>query len=290
MILIYRRKIMKKASFLILMMVLSFSATTQESIINPPDAWYAFAFEYETGYTKLLHHTIQFGESGTNFNLITQGGQEILFPFTRLAADIILWKRHTLSFLYQPLTIETETRLFEPVTIDDITFAADQGLLIKYGFPFWRLTYRYNFIENDRFTLGAGLALQLRNASIVFQPQDGTDITVNQNLGPVPALSFYTRYDFPFGLFLALEATGLYASSAFINGADFEFEGSILDASLRTGFRLQRGIEAFISTRFLGGSAKGTSEYETDYWTQGASGYTSNYLATLILSLGVRVN
>lgn len=63
------------------------------------------------------------------------------------------------------------------------------------------------------------------------------------------------------GLFMGFEATSLYASSKFKHGADFEFEGSIMDAPPRAGAQVDERAEAFINVRFLGGSAKGTSEY-----------------------------
>ena len=81
----------------------------------------------------------------------------------------------------------------------------------------------------------------------------------------------------------------MYASSAFINGADFEFEGSILDASLRAGYRLKYGMDIFMNLRFLGGSAAGVSEYEYENWTDSVEKATANYLATTSLTLGLTV-
>jgi ABC-type transport system involved in multi-copper enzyme maturation permease subunit len=71
------------------------------------------------------------------------------------------------------------------------------------------------------FTKLGVLALQLRNASLIFKALDadrtsGTvddgELTVSQNLGPVPALSLYARYAFDWGLQLTADMTGLYAS------------------------------------------------------------------------------
>jgi hypothetical protein len=97
--------------------------------------------------------------------------------------------------------------------------------------------------------------LQIRNASIVFKSIAGTatELYVSQNLGLVPALAIYSQYRFPFGLVLTADIAGIYASSAFFNGADFEFEGSILDASLRMGYELPNGLELFGNVRFFGG-------------------------------------
>jgi hypothetical protein len=117
----------------------------------------------------------------------------------------------------------------------------------------------------------------------------GTQATTNQNLGPVPALFTEVVYTLPSGIELNFEATGLYASSALINGANFEFEGSILDTSLRLSVPLQRGVSTFLNVRFLGGTAVGVSEFPDRFWTQAQEDFTSNKLATLSLTAGVSI-
>jgi hypothetical protein len=278
-----------------LLISLGLSAQVQQnSFINLPDSPIQVFAEVETGFVKVLSHTFQSGDTGTNFNFVTQGGQEILFPFQRVTLGANLGDRHLISALYQPLTIETEVTFRDLVTIDGVDF--DDGtppnelpMRIKYGFPFWRFTYGYDFIADENLDVYGGLALQLRNASIVFQEIDGTQATTNQNLGPVPALFTEVVYTLPSGIELNFEATGLYASSALINGANFEFEGSILDTSLRLSVPLQRGVSTFLNVRFLGGTAVGVSEFPDRFWTQAQEDFTSNKLATLSLTAGVSI-
>lgn len=242
-------------------------------------------FQYEKGFLKLFHHKIQIGDNGTNFDYLKQGGQEILFPFDRFSIDARLFKHHKISFLYQPLTLNTKTRFYSDVTIDDVTFPANSIVEMKYGFPFYRLTYAFQFFIKDVLEIGAGLALQLRNASITFNAEGGLS-TSSQNLGPVPALHINVRW--PFSIFyLYYEITGLYTSLAFLNGSDFSFEGSILDTSLRFGINLHKHVGAYANIRFLGGTAKGTSGYSNTRWSESRERYTSNSLATGSLSFGV---
>ena len=275
----------------IVMMLVVAGAVSSQTSINKSDAWYQIAANYEFGFVKVLSHTIQIGEASTDFDYVRQGGQEILFPFQRYSLDLSLGKHHSVTLLYQPLTIETETRLKETVTIDDVTFdpQTSGGLSLKYGFPFWRASYLFHLSPLEGLDLGLGLSFQLRNASIVFKGTDGSGLTVSQNLGPVPILKLKARYDFRGGPFVATEVDGFYASSRFFNGADFEFEGSILDASLRGGFRLQDYLDAFFNVRVLGGSAVGTSEYPRENWSDSVSSYTSNYLLTTSLTIGLVV-
>ena len=122
-----------------------------------------------------------------------------------------------------------------------------------------------------------------------FRSADGENITVSQNVGPVPALHVYSRWELPSGLNLTADITGLYASSAIINGASFQFEGSILDASLRLGYRLDHGMELFSNLRFLGGTAVGTSQYDNSGWSQSQEQYTANKLGTASVTMGLAV-
>jgi hypothetical protein len=261
--------------------------------LNREDSLLTFSPNAELGITKVLHHTLQFGEDGSRFNYLTQGGQELLFFFQRYSVDVGIGKRNTLTFLYQPLTLETKTKIPEDrkkgITVEDVTFPPGTGLDLKYGFDFWRISYLFSFIRTERFMLGGGLSLQFRNASIVFESIDGSDVTVNQNLGPVPVLKLKTEYRFPGGFFLGAEADGFYASSAIFNGADFDFTGWIYDAALKAGKEVNPATDVFITVRLLGGGATGTSDYDRKLWTESSSGYTYNNLTTLIFALGARL-
>jgi hypothetical protein len=86
-----------------------------------------------------------------------------------------------------------------------------------------------------------------------------------------------------------LDATGLYASSAIINGASFAFEGSLLDASLRAGYPLRNGLDVFANLRFLGGTSKGESQYPDRNWSESDQRYGENYLSTMSFTLGLSV-
>ncbi len=243
------------------------------------------AFEAESGALKVLHHTYRVGAASSTFDFVTQGGQEILFPFERLTAFVTLADRHQVRFLYQSLELATEITARSAFTIDTVAFAQNEVVDITYSFPFYRFTYLYDLIPGDA-ELSIGGALQFRNASIRFTSVDGSKRAVSQNLGLVPALALSGKFPFADWLYAGFDLTGIYASSAFINGADFNFEGSLLDASVRAGVMLRPGLESFVNLRFIGGSAAGVSQYPSEFWTQSTEKNTANYLATLALTIG----
>jgi hypothetical protein len=264
-------------------------AANNESLINEKDAPVQFFVEYEKGLVSVLAHNIQIGSSGTQFDYVTQGGQDILFPFERLNVGAVINDNHRVSFLYQPLEINTVVPFEDEIEIDGKPFNGPMEL--KYGFPFWRVTYSYKVLDKKDFTLAVGAALQIRNASIIFKAVDGSEVSVSQNVGPVPALHIYSMWKTPIGVNLTADITGLYASSALINGANFEFEGSILDASLRASYELKNSVDIFANVRFLGGTSKGTSSYDGSNWSVSSNDdrFSQNNLATLSTTLGLTI-
>lgn len=273
--------------------IISFNLTAltwdDQSSINKEDSLFKFNATVEGGLTAVLLNTYKSGETGTQFNFEKKGGQEILFPFARIEAGVTISDRHLLKVLYQPLEIETQVTFRDDVKINGVTFLDGTPMDLKYGFSFWRFTYGYDFFKEKNISLTAGLALQLRNASIVFSEQSGAQSTTSQNLGLVPALYLGFEYRFPSGIALGFEATGIYASSAIFNGADFDFEGSLLDTSIRIIFPLKSGVDTFVNVRFLGGTSDGVSKYEDLYWTQSIEDYSNNDLATLGFTVGLRI-
>ena len=259
--------------------------TATGSLLNDPEKPYAFRGCLEIGFIDVLSHTIQFGENGTEFDYVTEGGQDIFFRFNRLTAELMLGRRHNLIVLFQPLDIQTEALLSRDVVIDDLIFPADTPVKLRYGFDFWRLSYLYDFWKQDERELSIGLSLQIRNASISFRSYDGTLFRINQNVGPVPIFKFRARIPFEGGLWFASEIDGFYASGKYITGSENDFVGSILDASIRLGFELNKSFETFLNIRYIGGGARGTEEDDPGP----GDGYTDNWLHTVAVTLGTYI-
>ncbi len=271
-----------KSKILILTFVL-LASFALAGLLNDPSNRYELNLNYESGFTGVLFHTIQFGEAGTVFSYVADGGQGVLFPFERFTASLGIG-RHTVHLLYQPLTVQTKARLNEDLIVDDVTFPAGTGMLFNYGFPFYRMSYTYDLIRRGDSYLALGASLQIRNADIYFESLDGTRFTANKNVGPVPAIKLKGELWLNNKVYFGTDVDGFYASSRFINGASFDFEGSILDASLRAGLRLTDYLNTYVNLRFIGGTARGVSEN-----SDSPDGFTDNKLATINLSIGFEI-
>ncbi|MBN1271391.1 MAG: hypothetical protein JXB26_03900 [Candidatus Aminicenantes bacterium] len=240
----------------------------------------------ELGYLAVVSHRIQFSEDGTYFPYHKEGAQDNLFFINRMSLDFQLSSRHTLIFLYQPLSLQTKNILERDIKVDGLVFPQGTPMRFVYNFPFYRLSYLYDLNRNPYNEFSIGLSLQIRNATIEFESLDGTLFRSNRDIGPVPILKFRWRRVFDSGFWLGSEADGFYAPISYINGSDNEVVGAILDASFRMGVILPKNTEAFLNIRYLGGGAVGTSEDETGP----GDGYVKNWLHFLTVTVGISVS
>lgn len=264
--------------------------------VHPQNGFTPF-FETEQGTIAVLHHVYQNIETKDDevpFDFRNQGGQDNLYPFRRYAVGADIAGGHRIWFTYQPLELVTNVTFREKVTVgkeedtenDELEFDDGTPMKLTYSFPFYRFTYTYDLLGRyDHAVLGLGMVLQIRNASVRFEALDDSGLYVSQNVGLVPALAVYSRYQFDNGLELSADIAGSKIDSAYFNGASFDFSGSILDASLRAGYLVDEHFRLFGTLRFFGGTAEGTSDPE-DSWSVSSYNYTKNNIATLTASVG----
>ncbi len=245
------------------------------------DPWYRFRPQIELGFLGVLSNRIQFGKQGTYFNYQSEGAQDNLYFFARLSIDVELARHHNLTFLYQPLELNTKIQLPVDLVVDEAKFARGTAMAFKYGFPFYRFSYMYDFFEDDARELSVGLSLQIRNTTIEFATADGATLKSYRDIGFVPLLKSRGKYTFKNGLFIGHEIDAIYAPIRGVNGSDNEVTGALVDASVRVGLKLPVKSEAFVNVRYLAGGATGQSDPETF-----SDGKTRNWLQFLTISLG----
>ena len=261
------------------------TATAAPSLLNVADAPIQLSPHFELGFVGPVSHTIQFGQDGTKFDYVEEGGQDNLFPFLRLQMDVGLGEKHHLSFLYQPLNIETRFHARRDVQINDNVFPEGTPMETRYGFDFYRLSWSREVGSSESNTWRLGLAMQIRNATIDFWSIDGEVIDTERDIGPVPLFLAAGEFRIDEHSWWGIEATGAYAPVSYLNGDNNEVLGALLDASLRYGIHAQNGMDPFINLRYLGGGAEGI----TDDPDPGKDGYTQNWIHTVGLTLGLKL-
>ncbi|MGM0557242.1 MAG: hypothetical protein ACQEVA_12740 [Myxococcota bacterium] len=239
-------------------------------------------FVGELGFLDPLFHKVQFGSNGTYFDYVDEGGQDVLFSFARLSAELGFGDHHKAIFLYQPLRIESEVLLERDIVVDNQAFAAGTPMKLTYGFPFYRASYLYDFWEESDRELAIGASLQLRNATINFASADGELLRTNRDVGPVPIIKVRYRQPFAEKWWFGFEADGFYAPIKYLNGGDSDVTGAILDSSVRVGYDLSDEIGGFANFRYLAGGGEGTSNDDEGP----GDGFTKNWLHFATVSLG----
>lgn len=237
----------------------------------------------ELGFLGVFDHKVQFGQNTTYFDYQKDGGQDVLFPVTRLSLELKFSKKNTITLLYQPLKIDSKVSLSEDVQIDDVTFRRGSVLNLSYGFPFFRGSYMRDVkFKGDLFSLALGLSIQIRNADIRFESGDGRVLQRSSNIGIVPLLKLRANLRQTKNMSLELEADGIYAPISYLNGSDNDVIGSLLDISLRQNIQLMPQAKVFLNFRYLGGGAQGTSD-DVD---QVSDGFSKNWLHFYTVTAG----
>ena len=283
---------MKRYRYLIVSaLVAAIVAPAAATWLNNPDNRHEVRLAAEMGTFGVLAHTIQFGKDawGTKLDYVAEGGQNILFPFSRMSAELHLKPRHTIVLLYQPIDIRTEARLLNELIVDSTVFPVGTAMNFRYGFDFYRASYQYDFWPEPERELAVGLSLQIRDAAISFVSKDGELARAYNDIGPVPVIRLRGRLPIGGSSWVGTEIDGFYAQGKFVTGStnvESSFRGAILDASLRYGLTLNESVDGFINVRYIGGGASGQ---QVDPENPGSTGYTDNWLGAVSLSLGAYI-
>jgi hypothetical protein len=262
---------------IIALLILASTAAVAE---EGPDL--SFRGRFEQGFLWVVDHRIQLDQDGTYIDYVDEGGQDVLFPFSRFSLDMQIGAHNILTFLYQPLEIATTALSTRTIVVNDLTFPAGTVIDYLYSFPFYRASWMYDFADDPNEEIAFGLSLQIRNARIEFESIDSTLFRSERNVGPVPILKARVRRPVAGPFWAELEADGFYAPISYLNGSDNDVIGAILDAGLRGGVDLGRGADAFLTLRYLGGGSVGTDD---DHEGPG-DGYARNWLHFVTVSAG----
>ncbi len=261
------------------------AAASEPAADDSDDSDFGLRATAELGFLTVLDHDIRLGSDGTEIDYRSDGQQSNLFLFTRLSVELDIWRRHYLTFLYQPLELDSTAVLRRDLRIDGVDFPQGTPVRFFYGFPFFRFSWDYDLLPEPDRLLSLGLGLQLRNASISFQSLDGTLFRARNDVGPVPLLRARGRFPIAERFFFGFELDGFYAPISVLNGSDTEVTGAIVDGSLRFGWRFIDHADLFLNVRYLAGGAVGQGDA-----TPTSDGDQSNWLHFLTISIGATLD
>lgn len=208
----------------------------------------AFTLEAETGALWFSRNRTQIpADTGTRFDLddLTGSGAD---PYLRLSASYRFNPKHSVRLTYAPIRASGNAVLLQDLRFRDADFSAGQAARGVYRFDTYRLTYRWTFHNSERFDLGVGGAVLLRDARIELQ--QGNTRRSDDDIGVVPLLHVYAARHLSENTSLVLDIEGAAAP-----------QGRAVDAALTLRHTLPSGWQVFGGYRTLEGGADNDDVY-----------------------------
>lgn len=179
------------------------------------------------------------GDSGTAFSLTDDLSSDPTY-YWRLRADFRMAPKHVLSALAAPLEIRASGTFAKPVSFAGATFAPGVPTTGLYVFNSYRVTYRYEPIQRDRWMFGVGVTVKVRDAITRLEAK-GT-MAEKTNVGAVPLVNFKLERRLGQRIRVLLEGDALAAPQG---RAEDIFAGVLVDAgkrwSIKAGYRFLEG-------------------------------------------------
>ena len=201
------------------------------------DRW---TVDFETGLVSTGYNDVRIpGDTGTQFSLtdeLTTDRQ----AFWRVRADIRIAPRHVVSALAAPLTLHASGTINRPIVFFEEQFPANVPLEATYQFNSYRLTYRYEFLQREKWRFGIGITAKVRDAITRIEGAGRSE--TKTNVGFVPLVNFRLERTLSDRLALLLEGDALAAPQ----GRAEDVLAALLislnrNASLKLGYRLLEG-------------------------------------------------
>lgn len=226
---------------------------------------HALDLTLETGPLGFSYNDAQIpnSSSGDRFDLLELTGAGPV-PYVRLSVEETFAERHTVRALYAPVSIEGTGTLNEPTRFKGETFAANTPIEGYYQFNTYRLTYRYTFRDDPRWTLGAGVTALVRDANIRLT--QGATEADDPNLGIVPLVHFNAQRHLNEAVTLEFDIDALGSP-----------QGRAIDAAFIANYRWNDRITARAGYRTLEGGGDAGSVYTFAWLHYGVLGATLHW-------------
>ncbi len=189
---------------------------------------------------------------GTPYNEIripNQGGTYVNLPdnltakptaFYRARLSYTIANRHTISLLYAPLTVRYQGELRQDVNFNNQLFAANRPTNVDYTFNSYRLTYRYEFINRNKWQAGLGLTAKIRDANVQFANESARSNFPNVGFVPLVNVNVVYKPDEHWRIWLEGDALGSRfgrAEDIFLGGA-YAINRTV---GIKAGYRVVEG-------------------------------------------------
>lgn len=207
------------------------------------------SIDVESGLAFQASNEIRiFNNQGTLFDFKKDFDIQGLVIPVRVRIGYTFNEKNHLFALWAPLQIKYEGAAPRSIQFQDAQFAQGSAINGLYRFNSYRLTYRRDVVQTDKWTLGVGLTGKIRDASVQLE-DEVNGVERNDNVGPVPLLHLYAAYHIGDAL-VYFEGDGLAST-----------QGRAFDLFLGTRMPLGERLDLKAGYRVLEGGADSDEVY-----------------------------
>ena len=168
-----------------------------------------WSLDLESGLATAGYNDVRVpNDTGTLFSLTDDLDAESTI-FYRLRLGYRLGRRHHLFLFGAPFSLNASGSTAQALSFEGVEFPAETELDARYTFNSYRLTYRYDLVQSERWILGVGFTAKIRDAAI--RVEGGGRSAETTNVGFVPLLNFWIQWNVTPGLRLIFEGDALAA-------------------------------------------------------------------------------
>ncbi len=220
--------------------------------------------DVETGMVFTGYNNVRIpGNQGTLVSL-----KDDLSPkpgiFYRITACYTVRQRHTFSLLYAPLETRSTGNVVTDVLFQEVVFPANTPLEGSYRFNSYRLTYRYDLVQNPRLEFGLGITGKVRDARISLTSAGHTAEKINVGFVPLIHFRLLWKKDDQYGLLLYGDALAAP-------------QGRAEDVMIAATYTLSDRIEIRAGYRILEGGADNNEVYTFSLFNYASIGITYTF-------------
>jgi hypothetical protein len=180
-------------------------------------------------------------ESGTRFSLKNDLDIEQK-AYYRLRLTYRLGKKHALSLLYAPLSLNAAGIIESPINFEGVHFDSESSVNALYRFNSYRLTYKYQLVNKPKLNFWVGFTAKIRDAEVKLETD--TQESSKTNVGFVPLLHVYLEWKWGKRLGFLFEADALAAK-----------QGRAEDVAAAIFYHLGKKVKLKFGYRFVEGGA-----------------------------------
>ena len=200
-----------------------------------------FSVDVESGAVWTSEADVRIPNAGgTFFSLVDDLQADDPRAFFRGRVTWHISPKHDLSVLIAPLESEFSGRFDRPISFAGSDFLANTQTSGLFRFDSYRLTYRYNFVNNDKLLFGLGLTAKIRDAEVRLT--QGNRSAFDDDTGLVPLINYQFAWRFARNFSLFSEGDALGASQGYAIDATAALQWHATDnLALRLGYRILDG-------------------------------------------------